>query len=510
VRAALLIALLAGAAAAQTVTPIQFPDGVRVSDAVYADVDGDGLLDLAISVREPERAVHVHLQRKNGVPFGNEPDHRLAPVYDDAVIFTVADVHEDEGAEIVLATARGVFAWRPKGPENERAVRLASCNLLWQLPFDTLVAWEEIARDVNADGLVDLVIPEPEGHRVVMQEKPGGFGKSQLLIVPAAPDIADPEELSSRSRRTRMLQKYTARIRIGGGGELARRLGGPLLDITDRVPAPQLRDWDADGDLDLVVRTARRLFVWTQDKGSFGNRPSVDLPMPVIADRKRRLEVNYSAHTLDLDRDRRTDFVIFSGDQRSKDVRTLAQVFTHRRGGPVFAEKRPPDQLLVFSGFAGIPSFDDVNGDGYPDLFAGAVRPDLLDTLRGGASQELDAELYVFLSDKGRFSRQPQLLYRTKFEVEGMKPSRAATVIRFFGDVNGDGMRDLLLRDSARRIKVMLCLPDGDGLRIFPKPVFELRVEKRAGVRFGPDRGRNKAPDLIVLESEQVLHVRFR
>jgi len=510
VRIALLLALLGGVASAQTVTPIQFPDGVQVSDAVYADVDGDGRQDLVVSVTNPERAIHVYLQRKEGVAFTNDPDYRLSPVYKDAVLFTVADVHPDRGAEIVLATARGVFAWRPIGPEKERAVRLCSCDLLWQLPFGTLVAWEHIVHDVNADALDDLVIPEPEGYRVVLQTERGKFAPSQLLIVPAGPDVPDPEELSSRSRRTRMLQKYTTRIRIGGGGELVEQLSGPLVDVSDRVPAPQLADWDADGDLDLIVRTERRLYVWTQDAaGSFGDRPSVDRLMPVIADRQRKLEVSYSAHTVDLDADRRADFVIFSGDQRSKDIRTQVQFFTHRGGGPMFGDKGLPDQLLVFSGFAGIPRFDDVDGDGYPDLFAAAVRPDLLDTLRGGASHELDAELYVFLSRKGTFERQPDLLYRTKFEVEGMKPSRSATVIRFFGDVTGDGIRDLLLRDSARQIKVLMARPTGRGLQIVPTPVFELRIDPRAGIRFGPSRGKRKAPDLVILESNQVLHVRF-
>ncbi|MHC4452038.1 MAG: FG-GAP repeat domain-containing protein [Planctomycetota bacterium] len=509
-KALLLIALLGGAAVAQTVTPIQFPEGVRVSDAVYADVNGDGLTDLAISVTEPERAISVYLQRKQGALFVSEPDYRLAPVYKDAVLFTIADVHPDRGSEIVLATAKGIFVWRPIGPEKERAIKLAACDLLWQLPFNTLVAWPQFVIDVNADALPDIVVPEPEGYRVLLQTERGKFTPGQLLIVPAGPEVPDPEELSSRSRRTRMLQKYTTRVQIGGGGELVQRLSGPLVDISDRVPAPQLRDWDADGDLDLIARTERRLYVWTQNaQGSFGKRPAVDRLMPVIADRKRKLEISYSAHTLDLDRDHRADFVIFSGDQRSKEIRTQVQFFTQRSGGPIFGDKGLPDQLLVFAGFAGIPRFDDVNNDGYPDLFAAAVRPDLLDTLRGAASQHLDAEIYVFLNRKGRFARKPDLLYRTKIEVEGMKPSRSATVIRFFGDVTGDGVRDLLLRDSARRIKVLMARTTRGGMQILSKPVFELRIDPKAGIRYGPSRGKRKAPDLVILETRQVLHVRF-
>ena len=110
---------------------------------------------------------------------------------------------------------------------------------------------------------------------------------------------------------------------------------------------------------------------------------------------------------------------------------------------------------------------------------------------------------------KGRFPRQPDLLYRTKIEVEGMKPSRSAAVIRFFGDATGDGVRDLLLRDSASRIKVLMARANRNGMQIISKPIFELRIDPKAGIRFGPSRGKRKAPDLVILESEQVLHVRF-
>ena len=129
-RALLLVTLLGGLAVAQTVTPIQFADGVRVNDAVYTDINGDGLTDLAVPIREPGRAINVYLQRKQGVLFTSEPDYRLAPVYKDAVVFAVADVHPDRGSEIVLVTAKGIFAWRPIGPEKERAVKLTDCDLL--------------------------------------------------------------------------------------------------------------------------------------------------------------------------------------------------------------------------------------------------------------------------------------------------------------------------------------------------------------------------------------------
>ena len=507
---------LCAVVAAQQITPVQAPDGMRVHAALYADVNGDGLDDLVISTTGQERAIRIHLQRAKGIPFDGKPDYELSPVYKDVVTFAVGDVHPDPGSEIVLVTDRGIFAWRPKGPEKERAVRIASCEFLWQLPWKSAWPWQEVLRDINGDGLIDFVVPEPEGYRIIRQTELGVFAEPALLVVPAGPEVPEAAELSSRSRRTRMVQKYRGRVSIGGGGgEFVAQFSGPLVDVSDRVPAPQLIDWDADGDLDLAIRTTTQLYVWIQDKnGSFGRRPAVDLVMPVVADRKRKLEVSYSAHMVDLDRDKRADCVIFSGDQRSKDIRTQVQFFTQRRGKPLFGKKGLPDQLLVLSGFAGLPRFDDIDGDGYPDLFASAVRPDLLDSIKGGSSKHLDAEIYVFLSRKGSFARRPDLLHRTKIRVDGMKPTRGAAIMRFFGDATGDGMRDLLLRDSSTRLKVLMTRRTGDTLKVFDRPVYEIPISEDASVTIGPQRknarGRDKAPDLIIVERRQVLHVRFK
>jgi hypothetical protein len=515
----IVLLLLAAVSYGQRVTPIQVPKGHKIGDFEHADVNGDGLVDVILSTTVPapegapgsatSRALSIYLQRKGNVPFESDPDHVLAPVYKDAVAFAVADVHPDKGSEVVFLTAKGVFAWRPTVEGKHRAVRIAECEFLWQIPFRSVSEWSHVVVDLNGDSLPDFVIPEPDGYRVIMQTARGKFAEPQLLVVPAGLDVPDANQISSRSRRTRMVQKYSGRVEITGGGEMVRRTLGPLVDISDRTPAAQYADWDADGKLDIIVRTEKRMYVWTADKANrFGDRPTADLAMPVVADRKRRLEVSYSAHIVDLDLDGRADSVVFSGDQRSKDIRTQVQFFTQRGGKPLFGKKGLPDQLLVLAGFAGLPSFNDINGDGYPDMFAASVRPDLLDSIRGGSAQNLDAELYVFLSRKGRFEREPDLLHRTEIKVEGMRASRSVAVVDFFGDVTGDGMHDLLLRTSAETISIFMVRASRSGLKVISKPVYELRVDEHAQVHIGPHRGK-KAPDLYIVEEGQMLHVRF-
>ena len=81
-------------------------------------------------------------------------------------------------------------------------------------------------------------------------------------------------------------------------------------------------------------------------------------------------------------------------------------------------------------------------------------------------------------------------------------------VVDFFGDVTGDGMRDLLLRTSAETISIFMVRRNRGGLKVISKPVYELRVDEDANVHIGPQSGK-KAPDLLIIEENQLLHVRF-
>jgi len=511
--------LSAAAAAAQEVTPVQMPRGVLVRDAAYAAVDGDGLEALVISPRGPALELRIHLRRADGDrPFVAQPDYLLSPVWTDVIAFAVADVHPDPGAEVVLLTPSAAWAWRPRAGEKDRAVKLIDCAFLWQLPFDHgPVHWPWAIVDLDGDGRSDLALPEPEGYRVAFQRAPGVFDPPQELDVPALP--APDKEVSrqgllatDRQSARKMRDRMELQISSGEGISVeSLRAGDSLVDVTDRVPAPQWSDWDADGDLDLIVRTQRWVHVWLQGAGGkFHALPDLDLVAPVVADQARRLEVSYSAHVVDLDADHRADCVIFSGDRRSKDVRTQVQFFRQAEGSALFPSDGLPDQLLVLAGFAGGPHFDDVDGDGYPDMLVGTLRPDLLDSLRGGDRTSLDVEFYLYRSDHGSFPRKPDLAYRTEVQAEGLRPGRAGFVARMFGDASGDGLADLLLRDRADRLRVMLTRPSRGGqLSIYPEPLWELRIAPDSTILVGPSRGPRAAPDLLVLEPEQVLLVRF-
>jgi hypothetical protein len=511
--------LFCTAAAAQDefahVTNVQMPPGIGVRDVVYGDVNGDGRADLVVAaLKGRERQLRVYLQQEGVIAFGTEPDHLLAPVWKDVVAYAVADVHPDAGAEVILFTAAGAWAWRLRAPERATVAKLVEVAFLWQLPDPgRVVAWPRAVRDVDGDGSADLVVPEPGGYRIVVR-RGEGFDPAFISVpddraanrdmVPRAVADRVAARVDTGAARAAM-RRY--QLSIGSTGAESLVTGGPLVQVEDEVPAPQFLDFDADGDLDLLARTEKWVHVWYQHPpGRFRARRT--FKAPVVADRNRKLDVSYSAHVVDINRDGYADCVLLAGDQRSKKARTQIMVYLQKPKAklPLFGAEGLPDQLLVLDGFAGNPRFEDVDGDGYPDLKVGAIRPDLIDTLRAASGGAVRAEFYVYLNRKGTLSRRPDLTFRAQVQVKGLRRARTALVARFVADVTGDGVQDFVLRDEETRLRLYLTRRTREGLSIAPRPLWEIRIDDDSKIRIPPVPGRT---EILILEPEQVLHVRF-
>ncbi|MHC4106508.1 MAG: FG-GAP repeat domain-containing protein [Planctomycetota bacterium] len=500
-----------------TVTAIPVAENLLVQEATTTDLNEDGQPDLLIVAAPPRprfaRQLLIHLGQAGDAAFRPSPDWSLE-LTDDVVALATGDVHPDPGREIILFSARGAHAWRP-GQERQKFVKLVDTEFLWQLPHPhQVVLWQDGIRDIDGDGWEDLLLPEPAGYRVALQRRAGAesvaFDPVTLLQLPhevAADDDAAPSDLFLRRTQRRL----EVGLNIRGGK--ARR---PLLEVVESVPAPQLADWDADGDLDLLALTMHSLHVWAQDGGRFDEVHPGGFQSPVTVDRARRFDVSYSAHAADLNGDDRVDCVMFAGDQRAEEVRTQVLVFVQGAGrgeaaqppeAPLFGRAGIPQQVLVIAGFAGAASLDDVDGDGRPDLVAMSFRPDLLDTIKG--RDNIEVELYVYRNQGGLFSRQPDLKYVIRFPTKDLEDLGERMVASFFADVTGDGIREFVVRQRPTQVSVLLTRARDGALALAEDPLWQMVLDKDAQLRMTRHND-EAAPQLLALEKDQVLHVRFR
>lgn len=502
-----LLTAPAGAQQLGKVTTLQLAKGQRPRQVWVGDLSGNDKDDVVLAVYEEgkdyRRWLRVHLDGKG------RPDATVQ-VPQSVVACALADVHPEPGAEILWFSSRGVHVWRRNAPEAERVVKLVATDFLFQFPdVRDLYSWDAGVRDVDGDGLTDLVLPEPGGYRVALQRRDSAgkvsFRTTALRVppLPVKKQGVNPLDVRGQDRIKSL--------------KLDEALGAyvpppPLVDVKESVAAPQLHDWDGDGDLDVIARSGERVFVWLQEpKGTFREDPIHTFPFP-LTEEQILLDPSFSVWLTDFDANRRVDSVLFAKDRGSSEIRTQVLFFPHlqkKAEDPLF-NKGVPGQLLVLAGFPTTPSLDDIDGNGFPDLSVISWRVDVLGELRTAAAEEksIDVELYVFLNRHGKFSRHPDLTFKTTLGGDVLKRGGARLFARFVGDVSGDNIRELLVRDRPERIRLHLIRKRGDNLMVFERPLWEMAVADEAVVRF-PENGSSKRTGFFVLEENQVLWVTF-
>jgi hypothetical protein len=440
------------------------------SAVVAADVDGDGLRDLAVVVAytrwgeieisestkmddiegltEVLTVIPSLVERREIRVFPGRPGGGFGPgsvgLPIDMSFLTVEA--GPPGLPVVAMTDGGLSVLRMKTgvsgpPELSWETVLAERSVL--AGTGTFLPNLGLVRDVDGDGRADVLFPTPEGVSVFLT------GAGGLQTTPAA------------------------RVRFPLD-DLQQHGGDPLVR---RYPLPELRDVDGDHRPDLVLfhpggglrgfRVLRNL-----GGGRFGEPLA---PLGDYRERKEEEEGPEPAWFGDLDGDGRAEYVMQDEKKVGENAGMRAEMkaakrpqFTyhlHRSRADLTMEPKPYQQFQV-EGYAlggssdegeiRLPGgFQDLNGDGKQDLVVTTLDFSMLQAVKIMAVQRigLGLDFHLWCQASGGFKPVRGLDLSGKFNLN-LNNLKIGHISQFEGDFDGDGRPEFVQMGRGRAVSI--------------------------------------------------------
>ncbi|MCZ6601549.1 MAG: VCBS repeat-containing protein, partial [Planctomycetota bacterium] len=420
---------------------------------MLADFDGDGRLDIFIASR---RRYILFLQRPAG--FRPKPD-QIGPFPPGSVLYDSGDVTGDGAADVVILTRAGFsYLSLRKGKFPPRPISLVEDPSVFQGPTPSVMWDRDFLRDLDGDGLEDLILPIPSGIRIYRANAGGEFRSSEELLIPhGAAAMAGRDRLG-----TEVVSSFW---------------------LSDLHPG----DYTGDGrpDLGLIREGALWVFAAGED-GGLPRQATRRIPIrkPRVSEKRSaqgkrgglfRVDFQLPLSIEDINGDKFPDFITSHVGQGS------THIFL---GSPSREEMRTPSQILKVPGFSIFNSIQDLDGDGRGDLIVASVpKIGLWSALKIFISRSVTAQAHVYYNRGSRlFPLVPD--YRREIDVPiiARKGKRMGfgtrLIVSATGDFDGDGIKDLVLRTGDDRIGVFR------GLRkagFAEKPYEEILIRSEEG-----------------------------
>ena len=326
----------------------------------------------------------------------------------------------------------------------------------------------DITRDINRDGLDDLVVPDIDGFWIATQSRDGSF-TDPIKLGPSEPFLDEIAMDDSRSYR---------------------EVGITPLTVHWYLSRLHQMDYDQDGRSDLVFWNADHFDVYRQDaRGMFSTvAETFTVDIPFDTDGAYSIAFGFSGenmfslifgfrentkrrvlHTFqDINGDNIADMVIHSLEGRSLGKqRSLYEVHfgTPTPDGIGFARNvgmtiRPRGTAggLQPWGYAS-QWFQDLNGDGKDDILFKDVKTGLIGMSRAMLGKSIAIDLEFYRMGDGTYPDKPTTRHKIRPDLDIFEKDRVFFPVVLLGDVNGDGRSDLLVGKHWEELHVFPGIP---------------------------------------------------
>ena len=433
---------------------------------------GGSIAELAVISVDENRDRHLGIYAFGDVTWAPRLD---MPLRSQVLFIDVANIG---GRDRLITYERGHLNWID--PESRTEHVLVEVTTNYNAAGDRGIPHVDITRDVNSDGLDDLVVPDLDGFWIATQVNNGSF-TDPIKLGPSEPFL---DEIALDNTHS------------------YREVGITALTVPWYLSRVHQMDYDQDGRSDLVFWNEDHFEVYYQNaNGMFSTVAdtfTVDFPFDTdgiysiafgfSGERAFSLVFGFRESTTlrvlhsfrDMNDDGVADMVILSLEGRSLlSQRSLYEVHsgTPTSDGILFAPEvstaiQPQGRAggLLHSGYSSV-WLQDFDGDGQIDMMFRDVNIGVAGMMRAllGNSVMMDVEFYRL--DNGIYLDKPTTTHKIRPDINPFDKQNIFFSPVLMGDVNGDRRLDLLVGKSREELQVFIGVPGPELLARQPKKI---------------------------------------
>lgn len=358
------------------------------ADLTLRDMDGDGDMDL---VRVDGAGLGVFTLGERG-RYAETPTALMKwPVGRTA--WTVADMDGSGTHRVLLLTGEGRVFRHDFDGKTFSTGRLMVEDDVFLPPGVTAM---DFCRDVDGDGLPDLVLPTRSAHHVHLAN---GEGFAPPLIIAFDLSIT---------------------ISAGSPGQLGARVGRQVS-----VPKFHMYDLDGDGEHDLISQTRERVAVHLAGEEGLPTEPTWVMDLVALRAELPQLQgLNFDDLLANVDEEVSWALRDLDGVAPKDLIVVLGSQFRVYLGGSHTGPRETPDQVLKMSGKVLGWFVRQVRGDAQLDLqIVRGERISLGRVLRYLILPgKLDFDIFTYTNSGGTFSRKPTQKGQVTVEIPRLLP----------------------------------------------------------------------------------------
>ena len=459
--------------------------------------DGD-FAELAVVNTEKNKNRHLHIYAFSDGTWVSKLD---APLRSEVLFVDVVNI---SGRDRLITYEQGRLNWFDPDSSVERV--LVKVTTTYKTTDESGVPYLDVTRDINSDGLDDLVVPDINGFWVATQLRDGSF-TAPIKLGPPDPFL---DEIALDHTHS------------------YREVGLTPLTVHWYLSRLHQMDYDQDGRNDLVFWNADHFEVYRQKAdGMFSTMAetfTVDIPFDtdggysIAFDFKgenmfslifgfRKKTERRVLHTFqDLNGDNVADLVIHSLAGRSLGKqRSLYEVHfgASTPNGIKFA--RDVSMTIRPRGTAGglqpwgysSQWFQDLDGDSKTDILFKDVKTGLIGMSRAMVGKSIAIDLEFYRMEDGITPDKPTTRRKIRPALDIFETDNVFFPVVLLGDVNGDGRLDLLVGKNWEELHIFLGIPGRELLARKPQKVAVAMPNDERNARL-VDLNRDNKEDLLI------------